>query len=269
MSNDLSDINYNIKTLLKTSTTDENDKCIKVIQTQPRTHSMSCGTTVNTASYLILPLGNSFLMNAYVVHGPVQYAFVASSGTGYTFTIRVYFIDANYNEVIEDIAFVSSSNTATSVGTNYLNVNYMELISGSANPSTMITAFPLGVAIAYAEGTIFGNSSAAYNWRFMCPRGKIAKLSSIDYYRNVAGTSHLSNADLSLQIFLRGTASNVSNPLFNYLAVQSPFQKNYGVNGAYTLKYGDSCMFYRTASNTSTACNLNATFTLYDDAEYV
>lgn len=265
MDNNLSDINYQLKTLSKTSATNENDKCIKIIQTEPLTHTLNAGLSGATAAYIGLPFGNNIAINSFTKY-LTQFNLTATA-SGSTFTLRCYFINTDYDEEIVDFAFTSGDTNKLTTN-SYRNLNDMEIISGSLLSNLTLTAFPVGLGTSYACATIYGNSSTKYNCRYMCPRGKRAKLSSIDYYRTVNSTpAHLAS-DFSLQVFLRDTAATVSNPLFNYLQVMSPFDRTYNSNGCYNLEYGDSVMFYRTATTGAVLSTLSATFNVYDDGIY-
>jgi hypothetical protein len=263
MDNNLADINYTLKTVCKTSTTNTNDKCIKIIQTEPQTHTLNASLNSAVASFITNGVA-AITLTAYINH-LIQYNLVVSAA-GSTFTVRIYAIDSNYDEVIENISFAAGDTSKTTVGT-YRNINDMEIISGALDATTL-TATPTGFASGYGECILFGSLLSKINYRYMCPRGKRAKLSSIDYFRNVNSTPATVLCDLSLQIFLRDALNNVSNPLFQYLQVTSPFTRVYNYNGAYNLEYGDSVIFYRLAATGAVACNLSATFTVYDDGVY-
>jgi hypothetical protein len=264
MDNNLTDINYNLKTIIKTSTDDDNDKAVKIIQTQPQTHTMNCASTSSGNTYLLHP-SYSITINAYNTF--LTSINITASSSGSTMTVRVWLIDENYDEIITDVSF-TSSNTTINIAGNYRCVNDMQIISGALNSGLTLSAFPNGLAAAYEQVRLLGNNSAKYNCRYMCPRGKRVKLSSIDYYRCVNSTPTNLTSDLSLQIFLRGVDANVSNSLFNYAQVISPFNRTYNANGVYSLEYGDSILFYRIATTGAVNTSLSATLTIYDDIVY-
>jgi hypothetical protein len=268
-SNDLPDINYGFKTVCRNNN-NVNDKSIKIIQAQPQTYTLNAGLSVALASYLILPYGNDVNLGEYYSVYLKQFQFVASA-SGSTFVLRAYLIDENFNEVIEDLPFSSGINVRISSG-YYRNLNNIEIISGSLNSNLSLTAGPnqLNVTKSLAHQTciIFGNGSTKWNCRFMCPKGKVAKLSSIDYYRCVNATPVHLSGDITLQIFRRvdSTAEQIvrSAPAFRYPKVLSPFNITYNIDGCCVLEYGDSVMFYREAVSGATDCSISATFTLYD-----
>ncbi len=263
MDNNLTDINYNLKTIIKSSTTDDNDKVLKIVQTQPQTHTLSAGNTSSTAVFLLTP-GQNIAINVYTKF--ISSINLVASGSGSTMTVRVWLIDENYNEIITDVEFISSDTTKNIAG-NYRCVNDMQIISGSLTSGLTLYAAPNSPS-TYKHVELYGDNSAKYNCRYMCPLGKRVKLSSIDYYRCVNSTPANLNSDLSLQIFLRDGGNTISNSLFNYLQVTSPFNRTYNVNGVYSLEYGDSILFYRTATTGAVNTTLTATFTIYDDGVY-
>jgi hypothetical protein len=273
MSNDLPDILYNLKCSLSTDTTDNNNKAIKIVNIANRTHTLNAFVAGSTSSYITT--GEVATIGAYVRHNPLQYQIVNyTTGTNTpanaisAYTVRLTLITNTFQEITEDIVFNIGDTTKTTTATNILNCNFMELISGSIDAGQKVACRGVGLTTLLNECVLEGNSLSVLNCRFVVPLGYVAKLSSIDNFSYRNESTNLSNSNLSLQYFLT-TASNVSNPLFQYTLVQSPFQKNYGVNGAYTFTAGQTVMGFRTESTGATSTFLTITFTLYPAGNFL
>ena len=242
MDNNLSDINWLLKTVSATDATNDNNKVLKVVSTAPQTHTLNALTNVATQGYMLCPtktiLNGSF--NIFLL----QIIFTLSASSSTDFTLRAYLINSNYDEEILDIVFTTGETVKTTAN-QYRCVNNMEVISGKISvPSATLNAIPSGLGTNYEICRIISNATEKYNPYFMVPRGKKAKLSSIDYYRCANATPANIASDFSAQVFYRNASLGVSNTMFNYLQVSSPFSRTYNTNGLYNLEYGDSVFFY-------------------------
>lgn len=267
MDNNLSDINYTLQTIVKSSTTNENDKVIKIVQTQPQTHTLNAYNSGSAAGFILCP--TKALAFGSFSKFLLQIVLTLSIASSTDFTVRLWCINSNYDEEIIDIVYTAGLTTYTTAN-QYRCVNNMEIVAGAITIGgvSTLSATPSGLSTNYEICRLNSNNTEKYNCLFMCPRGKRAKLSSLDYLICRSSTANIST-DFGLQIFLRDGAVNMSNTLFNYLQIPTPFNKTYNVNSVYNIEYGDLVIFYR-QTNTSGAVltAITATFTLYDDGVY-
>jgi hypothetical protein len=264
--NNLPDINQNIRCITKTSTTNQFDKCIKIQPVLPITHTLNANNNGTSASY-ILCSGRNISIGAFDSQWSSS-IFISASNITSDITVRMYCIGSDYNEAIEDVVIPISSSELQSFGSTYRWVNRVELIVGVLDTLSSVS-FRLGSAstqyeICRINFDIINN----FNAGFMPPLGKSAKLASIDYIRCVDSVGTSLPCDISLQIFKRTGNELCNNPLFNYLQINSPFSRTFGANGVYNIEYGDLVVFYRGARASAVACNITATFNVYDSAIY-
>lgn len=266
MDNNLTDINWILKCVSQTDITDENNKVVKVIQTAPTTHTLSALTQTASAGFMLCP-GKTLTIGG-LSKFLLQIVFTLSASSSSAFTLRAYAINDLYEEEVIDLVFNVGDLTKTTTN-QYRCINNMEVISGAiSSPTATVNAIPLGLSTNYELCRIISNATEKYNPFFMIPKGKRGKLSSIDYFRCANSTPANIASDFGCMIFFRDSVANISNTLFNYLQVSSPFSRTFNTNGIFNLEYGDLIIFYRPATTGAVSTSVSATFTLYEDAIY-
>lgn len=264
-SNDLPDINQNIKCCLLTDSLNENNKALKTTLIAPtKTHILQC-LTASSSTQLFTNKGNintGFTQRNTPSSNYYGYFYLwsntAISGVG---LITVNGLDNDYNELSEIIE-LNSVNNGTPVQTvnQYRWVNSIISQDRGGNTSVEIyCAYTSGVAgNIVCSQTFYTN----YNAFFMVPRGYIARLTSLDYGGTATNT-------FSLLKWIK-TNSNSWDPqsicYFSSIPVgASRIYSNGGGIGEFTE---GEIVLWGQVSTASTTSNITSVFTLYPVANY-
>lgn len=267
-SNDLPDINNNLKGCLLTDTTNENNKALKTVIVAPtKTHTMQCLTVNATAGTLFINKGNSVnsfngLDNPSSSYYGYFYVWSNTASSGVT-SVTIYGLDNNYNESSETITLASPDNTVSVQSVNqYRWINKMVGFNRGSSTSVEVYCAYTSANLQYlvCSQTYYVD----YNAFFMVPRGYIARLTSIDNY---GGTT---TNTFSLCKWVKNNTSYRNPQAIIYLSSfpvgGSRIYANGGGIGEFTE--GEILLWAQVATS-STTSNITATFTLYPLANYV
>jgi hypothetical protein len=266
-SNDLPDINSNLKSCLLTDSNNENNKVLKTVMISPtKTHNLQALTSVATSGILFSNKGNT-------VPGTNPYSFynAISSFYGYVYlwsntavsgipNITIFGLDNNYNEISETISLNSVNNGTPVQSVNqYRWVNKM--VSNDRGSSTGVEVYCSRGNNIISQTICSQTFYVDYNAFFMVPRGYKARLTSLDSYGGT-NTNSISVVKIPKQVsqdpvpicFLPGLPSGTSR-VYN----------NGGGIGEFTE--GEVVLFCQ-VTTTSTTSNISVTFTLFPLANY-
>jgi len=265
-SNDLPDINNNLKCCILTDTLNENNKVVKTTTIAPtKTHTLQCLTT-SASTILFTNKGNtttgfSQLNNPSSSYYGYFYLWsnTTSAGVG---SITVYGLDNNYNEITEVITLTSGNNQTPKQTVNqYRWVN--NIMSSDRGASTGVEVYCAYISGSTQYIVCSQTYYANYNAFFMVPSGYIARLTSIDNYGGTAANTFSMLKWIKNNTSYRDPNTAIYLPTFPVGA--SRIYSNGGGVGNFTE--GEIVLFGQ-VSTASTTSNITATFTLYPVANY-
>ena len=265
-SNDLVDINSNLKCSLLTDTLNENNKALKTIAVPNRYVTMNSYTDSATTRYFVnidqnVAFGalSNYLSNYY---DKVQvWGSAASSGVG---NITIYGIDFGYNETSEIISLGVNNSTPVLSINSYRFINRMTTVNRGANTGIKVyCSTNAGSALTtFCSQTYYQN----INPFFMVPKGYKARLVSIDNYGGTAVTT------VSLLVQKKQSTAN-PNPALYLPNLPSGASRIYNDGGGVGGYMGDfvegQTIFWGQVSTASTLSSLQWTLILYPETNYV